>query len=667
MPIIHSHHLHPYIDQLIKTGQRRLVLMSGSDDWIDAQLAQLKVTTPGDFLWMSDKGDMPPSKAKTRLGQEYRHAIIDVRKSFALDAIAMLVGTLSAGSLCILITPNPENWSKMPDLDSLRWHQSETAIATPNFIRHVSAIFQSHQQAILIWQEGRAIYPPMSHFDIPIKQPCQPPKSVTVEQQQILTKLLKAKQGIFMLTAKRGRGKSAVAGLLAQHKRCWVTALQKKSIEILSKFANQTVTFYAPDHLLQLCESASIPNDIDWLIIDEAAAIPLPILTRLLSYFPAVLMTTTIDGYEGTGQGFSLKLQTLYPQSHSLLLHKPIRWAESDSLEKIIEDICLIPEERPNKTEILPQIVPNDITYQQGCPSILVENPPLLNSFYQLLYVAHYRTTPLDLRRLLDAPGMQIGYALNTAQRVIGAVWAIEEGGLSPELAHQIWAGRRRPKGNLVAQALTAFAGETEAACLHSLRISRIAIEKSYRKQGIAASLILQQKQKARMLHCDFLSVSFGYTPELYAFWQQCGFSLVHVGTHQEASSGSYAMMMMLALSDASVALYQRLNIKLQRNLKYINPTLNAALHIDYIEDNLFTEEDHQEVCGFAYAHRTLESAKGSLYRLLIRVNLSNLKLHRHLINNEEEALIIQSDKLSGRRELIMLWRQEAQDLLNKI
>ncbi|OBR80686.1 hypothetical protein A7K92_27755 [Klebsiella pneumoniae] len=35
----------------------------------------------------------------------------------------------------------------------------------------------------------------------------------------------------------------------------------------------------------------------------------------------------------------------------------------------------------------------------------------------------------------------------------------------------------------------------------------------------------------------DYLSVSFGYTAELWRFWQRCGFTLVRLGTHREAMS----------------------------------------------------------------------------------------------------------------------------------
>lgn len=40
--------------------------------------------------------------------------------------------------------------------------------------------------------------------------------------------------------------------------------------------------------------------------------------------------------------------------------------------------------------------------------------------------------------------------------RIAGALWLVEEGGLEPSLSQAVWAGYRRPRGNLVAQSLAA-------------------------------------------------------------------------------------------------------------------------------------------------------------------------------------------------------------------
>jgi N-acetyltransferase 10 len=52
------------------------------------------------------------------------------------------------------------------------------------------------------------------------------------------------------------------------------------------------------------------------LVVDEAAAIPLPMVKSLLGPY-MVFLSSTVNGYEGTGRSLSLKLvQQLQEQSH---------------------------------------------------------------------------------------------------------------------------------------------------------------------------------------------------------------------------------------------------------------------------------------------------------------------------------------------------------------
>lgn len=46
----------------------------------------------------------------------------------------------------------------------------------------------------------------------------------------------------------------------------------------------------------------------------------------------------------------------------------------------------------------------------------------------------------------MDAPGQHFLQA-STADSVAGAVWLVDEGGLSAELSQAVWAGYRRPRG----------------------------------------------------------------------------------------------------------------------------------------------------------------------------------------------------------------------------
>ncbi len=73
-----------------------------------------------------------------------------------------------------------------------------------------------------------------------------------------------------MVTAERGRGKSALAGMHIRQLSgtALVTAPSRASAEVIAAFAGERFRFIAPDALLASDETA------DWLVVDEAAAIP---------------------------------------------------------------------------------------------------------------------------------------------------------------------------------------------------------------------------------------------------------------------------------------------------------------------------------------------------------------------------------------------------------
>lgn len=64
----------------------------------------------------------------------------------------------------------------------------------------------------------------------------------------------------------------------------------------------QTIQYIFPTdtHLL---------NAADLLVVDEAAAIPLPIVKKMLGSY-IVFLSSTVNGYEGTGRSLSLKLMS---------------------------------------------------------------------------------------------------------------------------------------------------------------------------------------------------------------------------------------------------------------------------------------------------------------------------------------------------------------------
>lgn len=74
---------------------------------------------------------------------------------------------------------------------------------------------------------------------------------------------------------------------------------------------------------------------------------------------------------------------------------------------------------------------------------------------------------------------------------IAGALWLVDEGGLSQELSQAVWAGFRRPRGNLVAQSLAAHGSNPLAATLRGRRVSRIAVHPTRQRKAQGDSLLL--------------------------------------------------------------------------------------------------------------------------------------------------------------------------------
>ncbi|GKW02809.1 tRNA(Met) cytidine acetyltransferase TmcA [Pectobacterium carotovorum subsp. carotovorum] len=644
-------------------GVRRLLVLSGEANWCEEQALALSGQLSGDWLWVSESAPnsvtaLPASRVRTLLGREFLHAVFDARSGVDVEALAMLSGTLQAGSWLIMLVPSWQAWPTQPDQDSLRWSEQEQPIATPHFIQHFQRQLLADEDVVL-WQQDQAF----AIRPLAVRSDWQPASGEpTAQQQQILHELNATESGVLVITAPRGRGKSALAGMLTQRSRaaCWITAPSRAAADILQQHARADVPFWAPDALLAHCRLHGAPS-VDWLLIDEAAAIPSSVLSALLPYFSRILMTTTVQGYEGTGRGFLLKFCATLPQWRAFTLDEPLRWAVNDPLERVLDKALLFSE-----PEAFHSPQPPDRPISSSALESRIEraddwltHPDRLTWCYALLCSAHYRTSPLDLRRLMDAPGMHIASA-QMAGEIGGVLWLVEEGGLSASLAHEVWAGRRRPRGNLVAQSLAAHAGLWYAPTLRARRVSRIAVASAYRRQGMGRALMAEQMREAQRQALDYLSVSFGYQPELWAFWQSCGFQLVRIGSHLEASSGCYSAMAILPLSDAGHRLAEQGSRQLARDWFWLQRLIPLNLALPQTENTELDEDDWRELAGFAFAHRPMEASFAALCRLLSHTTLPLPALRLLAEKPGESEQITTTLGLTGKKALLRRWREEA-------
>jgi tRNA(Met) cytidine acetyltransferase len=396
--------------------------------------------------------------------------------------------------------------------------------------------------------------------------------------------------------------------------------------------------------------------------VDEAAGIPAPLLSTLLERYPRICFATTVHGYEGTGRGFEVRfreaLDRRAPLWRRLPLTTPIRWSPGDPLEALVFRALLL--------DASPADIPQQQAPTPGAARLvrldrdaLVEDESTLRQVFGLLVLAHYQTRPLDLRMLLDGPNIRV-YCLRHGGQVLATLLAAEEGGMaSEELRQAIFTGRRRPRGHLLPQTLSAHGGLLEAPALRYLRVVRIAVHPALTRRGLGARLLRGLALEGRQGRFDLVGASFGATPGLIAFWQACGYRPAQMGTSRNAASGEHAIVMLRPLSPAGRRLAARAEGRLERRLgvllagplRRLDPLAAAALAraLDppapspcqgCAADCEETEADPgPEIDTFVQGHRTLEAAL-PLLSDLVRRRLGTA-LRAGVIGIEDGALMV--------------------------
>jgi len=331
--------------------------------------------------------------------------------------------------------------------------------------------------------------------------------SKTVDQAKAILSFLdaiseKTMRSTVALTAGRGRGKSAAIGLCLAgaiaygYSNIFVTAPSPENLKTVFEFVvsglkelkfvehidfetvsehcgdlgkvvvrvnvfrehRQTIQYIKPDEAHKLSQA-------ELVAIDEAAAIPLPIMKKLLGNY-LVFISSTVNGYEGTGRALSLKLIAQLRQSQAasqtkqsldagaavsgnfhkkksdqklheerwkaaasdasgssggghrgrvlteLSLDTPIRYNAGDAVEKWLNDLLCL-DIVTHSTRIVSSLpAPSD------CDLFLIDRDALfsyhplserlLQRIWALYTSAHYKNTPNDLHMLSDAPAHRL-------------------------------------------------------------------------------------------------------------------------------------------------------------------------------------------------------------------------------------------------------------------
>ncbi|KZT67219.1 DUF699-domain-containing protein [Daedalea quercina L-15889] len=372
------------------------------------------------------------------------------------------------------------------------------------------------------------------------------------------------------LTAARGRGKSAALGLaitaaLAHgYSNIFVTSPSPENLKTLFDFVfkgmdalgyeehldydiaqstnpdfnkaivrvnvfrqhRQTIQYIQP-------QDAHVLGQAELVIIDEAAAIPLPLVRNLIGPY-LVFMASTINGYEGTGRSLSLKLiQQLRESTRPTLtkdaasaddvaptagsskkplakappkartlreikLETPIRYAAGDKVEKWLNALLCLDATIAPKSAVHSTPHPSQCELFYVSRDTLFSYHPASEVFLQrmmALYVAsHYKNQPNDLQLLSDAPAHHLFVLLppirddeSTLPEPLVVLQVALEGNISKQTIMDGLSRGFRAGGDMIPWLISQQFQESKFALLSGARIVRIATHPDYANMGYGA------------------------------------------------------------------------------------------------------------------------------------------------------------------------------------
>ncbi len=692
-------------------NQRRMLLISGSEAWC-RQVATAMIDTDDKqaLLWVSNAP--PPnvpairlSESSRILGRELQYVIYDAHGGFDADALAAVSGLVRGGGLLLMLVPPLVEWSSRPDPEARRFMAECDERRRSHFIERLGRVLIESQGVYCVRERGEL--PALERVPIAEVGVRPSPPYATEDQRTAVAAVIHTATGPArrpaVLVSDRGRGKSAALGiaaaLLMQQgvSRVFVSGPRLSAVKAVFDHARKLLPdvrgtknslqyqachlqFVAPDELL-LNERVA-----DVLLVDEAAAIPAPMLRELLKRYPRIVFATTVHGYEGSGRGFALRFNALLdevtPGWQRVRMETPVRWANNDPVEKLVFNALLLNATAASHetSERLPSVAP---LVECMSSAQLLQDETALSQLFGLLVMAHYRTRPNDLRQLLDSPGLHV-YVLRQGPAIIGTALVVTEGPLEEALAQAVYQGKRRLRGHLVPQILAACVGMPEAACLRYARVMRIAIHPQWQRKCFGSLLLKHVITDCKQRGFDGVGASFGATAGLLDFWQASGFAAVRIGLTREHSSGANSVLVLNPLNErgksvvhgAVQRLRQRLPFLLDDPLKELDSAVASKLLAltDFPDSASSGDYLRRDIEMFARAHLGMETVMPQLQQLASDYFSGVLKtvlddkdetvLRTRIVEKRSWAEVCLASGVSGKKEGLSVLRKTVAKLI---
>ena len=625
--------------KLHSSRHRRLVLLDGTIKWQDQLIAELLtgLSSQPELKWLcygkefSEYSRCITSNYRYHLGTE-NDVVVFADETFHPDAFAALSGTLVAGGLLLWCCQRTKN------TDLFRSRLLKHAVNDKDVIRITENDSMSELSQILA-----AVH--IEHEDVQAAGEFRF-NCLNAEQERVVTAIMKVASGHrnrpLVLTADRGRGKSstlanACCELVNQGDRkhdIVITAPHSAAVAIFFsqladvldldkqpnlsiEYKQHTIRFVPVDTLLSQPEVS-----VSLLLVDEAAGIPVYLLESLLLQYHRTVFSSTVHGYEGAGRGFAISfdkcLRQFSPQYCAMQLTKPIRWGDSDPLERFVFDgFCLnavLPE--------LDEVDGDSLVFSAISREMLYNNEAMLNDVLALLVTAHYQTSPSDLKLILNNDHVHV-FVAHQNEQLVAAVLAVSEGDASSKEINDVESSRRQLKDQFLPQALFRQCGLASAFKYRYLRVMRIAVHPLRQRRKIGQALLAFVEQQVKRQQVDIIGTSFGATSDLVQFWHSSELVPVRLGVQKDKSSGQHSVIMLKGLNSsattfvkqASELFFTAMPYLLGNQFSHLPSSLIISLYKagSNICEQKVAKHDLEMIRSFAYGQRQIADCKFSI------------------------------------------------------
>ncbi|XP_073977279.1 RNA cytidine acetyltransferase l(1)G0020 isoform X2 [Rhodnius prolixus] len=295
------------------------------------------------------------------------------------------------------------------------------------------------------------------------------------------------------------------------------------------KTNRQTIQYISPVDSNKLSHA-------ELLVIDEAAAIPLPYVKNMFGPY-LIFLSSTINGYEGTGRSLSLKLlQELRKQSaggndasktpskrtlYEITLEESIRYKPGDAVEQwLTELLCLDATNSERSWSGVPSPSECDLYYINRDTLFCYHkaSEAFLHKIMALYVSSHYKNSPNDLQLMSDAPAHHLFCLLGPVDpkktilpEVLCVIQICLEGQISKRSVNMSLSHGNKPTGDLIPWTIAHQFQDEEFPTLSGLRIVRIATHPDYQSMGYGARALTLLKDYYSLKIPVFEDMKTGY------------------------------------------------------------------------------------------------------------------------------------------------------------